>query len=67
MISIYIYIEQKNEAFENSFDNNNYEARRILTTIINNLEAGKYPEYGIFKLFDINGNYTGSIKIDKGI
>jgi len=64
---ISIYIEQKNEAFETSFEDNNYEARRILTTIINNLEDGKYPEYGIFKLFDINGNCTGSIKIDKEI
>lgn len=64
---ISIYIEQKNEAFENSFEDNNNEARRILTTIINNLESGKYPESGIFKLFDINGNLTGSIKIDKEI
>lgn len=64
---ISIYIEEKNEAFENSFDNNKEEARRILTTIINNLEDGKYPECGVFKLFDINGNCTGSIKIDKEI
>ena len=64
---ISIYIEEKNEAFENSFDNNKEEVRRILTTIINNLEAGKYSEYGIFKLFDVNGNLAGSIKIDKEI